>query len=174
MCPLRVSAALTLLLSLSLSLAIADRDETWKRRAYLDAIAELYDVAAGQNGMGRELARRQALAGILSDEINKGQSPKNERRVVNMEVARLEEDGTFRTRLLTDSLAGYWEYFSIEGSVNFEKLSVTVGNMEQLDLSLYTLKQTQRLGDKPYSWLVEGKGGDKPFVNNGSKGERGL
>lgn len=122
---------------------------------YFQKLVQLYDVL-GLNG--KDLAERQVLMGMLSDAINTGRSPREERALRDMKLIHFS-GGSFEVLLLTESLLSS-EYLHIKGTVNFSSFELDVSDIRELDLpyhARYRLKAwTRHLKDTP--------------VNNGSKG----
>ena len=141
-------------------------EEKRERATYLETLSRLYE-AVGPGG--RELAQRQVLAGLLADALNRGKTPREERTVRNVELLTLEEKGEFGARVVTESLATSLEYLAIDGLVDFAAVSVSIGNVEQLDPSLFTQRKREKLKKES---ITKGYNGavDEVHVNNGSKG----
>jgi hypothetical protein len=130
--------------------------ESSEKSLYIKKLTQIYD-AVGLDG--RDLARRHALMGLLSDELNSGtQTPREERLVLDMEIAGSSEDGgSFEARILTDSLQRSLRYELIRGTVSFETLEIALTSVQKLELSAYAGKRF-------------GKSTAYASFNNGSKG----
>ena len=112
---------------------------------------------------GKELTERYMLTGLISDAINTGKSPREERTVRYMELVE-REDELFVARVLTESLAASFQYLEIRGTVDNYMCGIILSNVTELDLSYYAGK---RLGGCAASTRCI----DGVHVNNGSKGE---
>ena len=128
----------------------------------LQRLAQLYDNLRLD---GKELTERYLLMGLLSDAINTGKMPGEERTLRDMEV--VERGDEFEARVLTQSLAASFEYIAVRGTVDYAKCEILLSSVVELDLSHYAGK---RFGGS--SALTRGlKDVDGVRVNNGSKGE---
>ena len=121
-------------------------------------LAQLYD-STGLDG--KELTERYVLMGLLSNAINGGKSPREERTVRDMEL--VERGDEFVARVLTQSLAASFEYLETRGSVDYESFVIQLTNVTELNLSDYAGKKRCPAST---SCLKDGV-----HVNNGSKGE---
>jgi hypothetical protein len=111
---------------------------------------------------GKELTERYMLTGLISNAINAGKSPREERTVRYMELVE-REDELFVARVLTESLAASFQYLEIRGTVDNYMCGIILSNVTELDLSYYAGK---RLG----GCAVSTRCIDGVHVNNGSKG----
>ena len=131
------------------------RDES---KETTQGLAQLYDNIGLD---GKELTERYVLMGLISNAINAGKSPREERTVRDMEM--VERGDEFLARTLTQSLAASFEYLEIRGSVDYESFMIHLTNVTELNLSDYAGKKRCPAST---SCLKDGV-----HVNNGSKGE---
>lgn len=152
---LRIVSAVFLVIFIPLSSTHIGEYEREEQALYFQKLIRLYDVL-GLNG--QDLAEHQIIMGMLSEAINTGRSPREERALRDMELIHFS-GGSFEARLLTESLVTS-EYLHIKGTVNFSSFEIDVSDITELDLPYHArdrLKaQTRHLEDTP--------------VNNGSKG----
>ena len=149
---LRIAVALFLFLPLHDTLQDKENDGKY---SYFKKLTQLYDKLGLSNG--EELARRQILAGLLSDALNRDtRSPREERFIRDTEVTYIsEENGSFEVRLLTDSLQQTSpQYELVRGTADFAGIVASVTSIRTLDPSLYKRRRVE----------------NTPF-NNGSKGK---
>lgn len=148
-------SAILLILFIPLCGTHVSEYERKERALYFQKLVRLYDVL-GLNGGDR--ARQQVLMGMVSDAINTGKSPREERALRDVELIHFS-GGSFEALLLTESLVSP-EYLHIKGTVDFSSFEIDVSDITELDIAHYVRDkykaQTRHLKDTP--------------VNNGSKG----
>lgn len=134
-------------------------EESNEKSAYLEKLTFLYKNL-GLNG--EEIAQRRVLTGLLSNALNAGKTPREERTVRDVEIMQLqgERRKTFEAKILTDSLQASLEYHYVSGTVDFADFELVLSSTQKLDLSSYATKRPRKASVYPK---------DTP-VNNGSKG----
>ena len=135
-----------------------------ERSTYFENLVQFLGALHPSGGV---VARELVLAGLVSESINKEASPREERWVRNVEVLNLlNEKGYFEARLLMQSLRRPWEYYLVDGNVDFAKGSVALSNMKKLPVSAYARERKER------NRMSRGERREGVAVNNGSNGEK--
>ncbi len=156
-------AVLLLVISFHLSACGGSGSPGDDKTRYLFRLGQLFE-AVGWDG-GKEEVRRVALRGLLWEELNQKQSPGAQKTILRYDELTVDQDGTFTTRVLLDSLSRGIECLALSGEVDLTSLILRVGELKTLDVS----ECRQRAVEK-----MEEEGGRRrlaPQFNNGSKGE---
>lgn len=131
-----------------------------QRRQYLGALSTLHQALGLTDTEAAFEVKKAALSGLVSDIINQGIKPRDQRSIRHLDVVELNQNDQFTLWSIVDSLSRGLECLELWGAADFLELSLNITKVGYLD-------PVDCLTDTKYEgWKVKREAG----INNGSKG----